>query len=128
MIREVICIGTSFTEGDGLNPYKDDSTVKWYKEHKGIEIESITQFSWPSQLQIISNIKTRNLGKCGSSIEYLMRNVEEIIEKEDVSDKFFILEYSIHGQSLTIQDKRPISPPNCFFKVIYFVLYFKYFS
>lgn len=99
MINEIICIGTSFTEGDGLNPYKDDSAVKWYKEHKGIEIESITQFSWPSQLQKISGIKTRNLGKCGSSIEYLMRNVEEIIEKEDVSDKIFILEYSSWGRS-----------------------------
>ena len=99
MINEIICIGTSFTEGDGLNPYKDDSAVQWYKEHKEIEIESITQFSWPSQLQTISNIKTRNLGKCGSSIEYLIRNVEEIIEKEDVSDKLFVLEYSSWGRS-----------------------------
>lgn len=103
MINEIICIGTSFTEGGGLNPkrpYGDiDPAVIWYKENKEIEIESITQFSWPSQLQTISNIKTRNLGKCGSSIEYLIRNVEEIIEKEDVSDKLFILEYSSWGRS-----------------------------
>lgn len=51
------------------------------------------------QLETLSNIKTRNLGKCGSSIEYLMRNVEEILELEDCSDKLFILEYSNWGRS-----------------------------
>lgn len=100
MINEIICIGTSFTEGDGLNPLKkQNSAVSWYKENLGLEIKSITEYSWPSQLQDLSGIKTRNLGKSGSSIEYLMRNVEEIIEKEDVSDKFFILEYSSWGRS-----------------------------
>lgn len=106
MINEIICIGTSFTEGGGLNPnysrpipHDKDPVVYWYKENKGIEIKSITQYAWPNRLQKISGIKTRNLGKCGSSIEYLMRNVEEIIEKEDVSNKFFILEYSSWGRS-----------------------------
>jgi hypothetical protein len=103
MIDEIICIGTSFTEGHGLNPQKlsgdKDLTIEWYKKNNGIDINSMTQFSWPSQLHHISGIKTRNLGKCGSSIEYLMRNVEEILEKEDTSNKFFILEYSSWGRS-----------------------------
>lgn len=107
MIDEIICIGTSFTEGHGLNPthrqgdgkYIKDSAVVWYKKNKGIQIKSMTEVAWPSQLQNISGIKTRNLGKCGSSIEYLIRNVEEIIEKEDISNKFFILEYSSWGRS-----------------------------
>lgn len=103
MIEEIICIGTSFTEGHGLNPKRSsgdkDLAIEWYKKNKKIQINSITQFSWPSQLQTISGIKTRNLGKCGSSIEYLIRNVEEILEKEDVSNKFFILEYSSWGRS-----------------------------
>jgi hypothetical protein len=105
VIDEIICIGTSFTEGAGLNPTKgvriiqSEPAVIWYKENKGIEINSITEYSWPTQLQKLSGIKTRNLGKCGSSIEYLMRNVEEIIETEDCSNKFFILEYSSWGRS-----------------------------
>lgn len=106
MIDEIICIGTSFTEGGGLNPKypkeigrEADPAVIWYKKNKNIEIKSITEYAWPSQFQNISGIKTRNLGKCGSSIEYLIRNVEEIIENEDTSNKFFILEYSSWGRS-----------------------------
>ena len=56
-------------------------------------------FSWPKQLETLSNIKTRNLGKCGSSLEYLMRTVEDILEKENCSNKMFILEYSSWGRS-----------------------------
>ena len=107
MINEIICIGTSFTEGHGLNPVKVqgggtpkcDPAVIWYKKNKRIDIKSMYEFAWPAQLQTLSNINTRNLGKCGSSIEYLIRNVEEIIENEDVSNKFFILEYSNWGRS-----------------------------
>ena len=101
MIKEIICIGTSFTEASGLNPKKpiDNKAVEWYKENKNIIIKSLSEYSWPNQLSELSDIKTRNLGKCGSSIEYLMRNVEEIIESEDCSDKLFILEYSSWGRS-----------------------------
>lgn len=103
MINEIICIGTSFTEGGGLNPKnrfgESDPAVTWYKENKGIEISSMKDVSWPNQLQKISKVKTRNLGKCGASIEYLMRNVEEIIETEDCLNKYFILEYSSWGRS-----------------------------
>jgi hypothetical protein len=101
MIKEIICIGTSFTEASGLNPKKplENKAVEWYKENKNIIIKSLSEYSWPNQLSEISGIKTRNLGKCGSSIEYLMRNVEEIIESEDCSDKLFILEYSSWGRS-----------------------------
>lgn len=109
MIKEIICVGTSFTEGHGLNPNKpkENKAVEWYHKNKDITINYMKEFTWPSILQEESNIKTRNLGKCGSSIEYLMRNVEEIIETEDCSDKFFILEYSSWGRSeLWCKDKR----------------------
>jgi|TARA_B110000977_G_scaffold43745_1_gene59336 hypothetical protein len=103
MIDEIICIGTSFTEGHGLNPHSEDKisngAVEWYRKNKDIIIKDMKEYSWPSILEEESNIKTRNLGKCGSSIEYLMRNVEEIIETEDCSNKFFILEYSSWGRS-----------------------------
>lgn len=101
MINEIICIGTSFTEADGLNPNDEfkHPAVKWYRENKNIKINSLSEYSWPSVLKKISKLKVRNLGKCGSSIEYLMRNVEEIIESEDCSDKLFILEYSNWGRS-----------------------------
>ena len=71
MIDEIICIGTSFTEGAGLNPKKGvhitetDPAVIWYKKNKGIKINSITEYAWPSYLEKLSGIKTRNLGKCG---------------------------------------------------------------
>ncbi len=103
MINEIICIGTSFMEGHGLNPNQhyaaDNPAVNWYDKNKGITISDMKEYAWPSILEEESNIKTRNLGKCGSSIEYLIRNVEEILEKEDCSNKFFILEYSSWGRS-----------------------------
>ena len=103
MIDEIICIGTSFTEGHGLNPHSEDknsnTAVGWYKENKNIIINDMKEYAWPNQLSELSGIKVRNLGKCGSSIEYLMRNVEEILESEDCSDKLFILEYSSWGRS-----------------------------
>ena len=101
MIEEIICIGTSFTEGHGLNPEKplNNKAVEWYQENKDITINYMKEYSWPSILQEESNIKTRNLGKCGSSIEYLMRNMEEILDTEDCSNKFFVLEYSSWGRS-----------------------------
>lgn len=103
MINEIICIGTSFMEGHGLNPMhkyaSDNQAVNWYRENKDIHIQNMREYAFPSILEKESNIKTRNLGKCGSSIEYLMRNVEEILETEDCSKKFFILEYSSWGRS-----------------------------
>ena len=101
MIDEIICVGTSFTEGHGLNPRRkyENPAVDWYEDNKDILIGDMKEYSWPSILEEESNIKTRNLGKCGSSIEYLMRNVEDILETEDCSNKFFLLEYSSWGRS-----------------------------
>jgi len=101
VINEIICIGTSFTQAAGLNPERkqDNPAVDWYEKNKNIKINSLSEYSWPSILQNLSKVKVRNLGKCGSSIEYLMRNVEEIIETEDCSDKLFVLEYSSWGRS-----------------------------
>lgn len=95
MIDEIICIGTSYTEGGGLyNPI-----VKDYYTKKNIKYDKQSEVAWPAHLSKLSNIKTRNLGKCGSGIDYLIRNVEDIIENEDVSNKLFILEYSGWGRT-----------------------------
>ena len=61
MIDEVICVGTSFTEGHGLNPRKisENPAVEWYKDNKDIDIEDMKEYSWPSVLEKESNIKTR---------------------------------------------------------------------
>lgn len=99
-INEIICIGTSFTEGDGLNPKKDiDLAPMWYLQNKNIKINSITEYCWPTVLKDLSNVTVKNLGKSGSSIEYLIRNVEEILETKDCKDTLFILEYSSWGRS-----------------------------
>lgn len=98
-IKEVICIGTSFTEGDGLNPKNDiHFAPKWYLENKNIKV-NMTDYCWPTLLGKLSNTKVINLGKSGSSIEYLIRNVEEILETKDCKDTLFILEYSSWGRS-----------------------------
>ena len=94
-MKEIICIGTSYTEGGGLY----DPLVKEYYKKQNIVYDKQSEVSWPSHLNKISNTKVRNLGKCGSGIDYLIRNVEEIIENEDVSDKLFILEYSGWGRN-----------------------------
>lgn len=97
MISEIICIGTSLTEGGGLNPERDFEIVKWYKKEKGVIVKDTTH-SYPAIIESKTGIKTRNLGKCGSGINYLIRNVEDILENEDVSNKLFILEYSNAGR------------------------------
>jgi len=94
-MNEIICIGTSFTEGGGLY----DTEVKEYYKKLNIIYDKQSEVAWPSHLGKLLNIPTRNLGKCGSGIDYLIRNVEEIIEHEDVSDKLFILEYSGWGRT-----------------------------
>jgi len=98
-IKKVICIGTSFTEGDGLNP--DNSThfaVQWYLDKKNIRV-NMADYSWPAILEKSLNVPVINLGKSGSSIEYLIRNVEEILEQEDCKNTLFILEYSSWGRT-----------------------------
>jgi hypothetical protein len=94
-MREIICIGTSYTEGGGLY----EPIVKEYYKKKNIIYDKQSEVSWPAHLGKLANTKIRNLGKCGSGIDYLIRNVEEIIENEDVSDKVFLLEYSGWGRT-----------------------------
>jgi len=99
-IKEIICVGTSFTEGDGLNPKNiNHKAPNWYLKNKGIKIKSISEYCWPTLLQTSLNVPVKNLGKSGSSIEYLMTNVEEILETKDCKDTLFILEYSGWGRS-----------------------------
>jgi hypothetical protein len=98
MIDEIICIGTSFTWGDGLDTKRNKEFVKWYKENTN-QIISRETHAFPALLQTLTNIKTRNLGKCGSSIEYVCRNVEELLERENLSNKLLILEYANWGRA-----------------------------
>ena len=98
MINEIICIGTSFTWGDGIDTKRNKEFVKWYKENTNQNISRETH-AFPALLQTLTNIKTRNLGKCGSSVEYVCRNVEELLETEDLSNKLLILEYANWGRS-----------------------------
>lgn len=94
-MNEIICIGTSYTEGGGLY----EPIVKDYYKSKNIIYNKQSEVAWPAKLSNLLNIPTRNLGKCGSGMDYLIRNVENIIETEDVSDKLFILEYSSWGRT-----------------------------
>lgn len=98
MIDEIICIGTSYTWGDGLDVKRNKEIVSWYKENTN-EIISRETHTWPTLLSNLLNIKTRNLGKCGSSLEYISRNTEELLESEDLSNKLLILEYANWGRS-----------------------------
>jgi hypothetical protein len=97
MIDEIICIGTSLTEGGGLNSERDFQIVDWYEKVKGVKVKDTTH-SYPAVIETKLEIKTRNIGKCGSGINYLMRNVENILESENVTNKLFILEYSNSGR------------------------------
>ena len=92
-ISEIICVGTSLTQGGGMNPKRNKKIVEWYKTEKGIDISDETH-SYPSVIENLTGIKVRNLGKCGAGLVYLMRNVEDILENEEYKDKLFILEYS----------------------------------
>jgi hypothetical protein len=95
MISEIICIGTSYTEGGGLY----DPIVKEHYKKNNVIYDKQSEVAWPRFLGKLTNTKVRNLGKCGSGMDYLIRTVETIIENEDVSDKLFILEYSTWGRT-----------------------------
>jgi hypothetical protein len=96
-MNEIIFIGTSFTYGGGLHKHFNKEVVKRYK-YKGIEV-SPEKNSFPTIVSKNLGIKGRNLGKSGSSIEYLIRNVEEIFYTEDIDKKILVLEYSSWGRS-----------------------------
>lgn len=102
-MKEIIFIGTSYTFGGGLDKYFNKEVVKRYKE-KGIEV-SPKKNSFPTIISEKLNIKTRNLGKSGAGIEYLMRHVEDIFYNEDVKDKIFVLEYSNWGRTELYSNK-----------------------
>lgn len=98
-INEIVCIGTSFTEGDGLNPDNDTHKApEWYLKNKNVKV-TMHDYCWPTVLKKLTNVPVTNLGKSGSGIEYLMRHVEEILEKQDCKNTLFILEYSNWGRS-----------------------------
>lgn len=94
---EIIFIGTSFTYGGGFHKYFNKEIVKRYK-YKGIDV-SPEKNSFPSLVSDKLGLKLKNLGKSGSSIEYLIRNVEEIFYTEDIHKKILVLEYSSWGRS-----------------------------
>ena len=96
-MNEIIFIGTSFTYGGGFHKYFNKEVVKRYK-YKGIDV-SPEKSSFPSIVSKNTGLKSRNLGKSGASIEYLIRNVEDIFYTEEIHNKVLILEYSSWGRS-----------------------------
>ena len=98
MINEIICIGSSHAEGGGLNIHRDKTTIDWYLKNKNIKVSSKTH-CFPTVLNKKTGIKTTNLGKCGTGVEYLIRKCEEQLEKEDCSNKLFVFERSIWGRA-----------------------------
>jgi hypothetical protein len=92
-VNEIICVGTSLTQGGGMHPKRDKKIVEWYKSEKDMVISDVTH-SYPAIIGKLTGKKVRNLGKCGAGLYYLMRTVEDILEDENTDDKLFILEYS----------------------------------
>ena len=105
MINEVICIGSSHTQGGGLHPKRNADIVEYLSNKYGYPISDETH-SWPAVIKTKTGINTRNLGKCGTGIEYIIRNVEDIIESEDCSDKLFVFDVSNWGRSELYYPKR----------------------
>ena len=52
MISEIICVGTSYTEGGGLY----DPIVKEYYKKQNIIYDKQSEVAWPSHLNKLSNI------------------------------------------------------------------------
>jgi len=98
MFDEIICIGTSFTEGHGLHPRANKDIVDWYKKNKNISID-INKHSYPSVLSELTNTTVTNYGWCGSSLDYVVRKADELFYEEDLSNKLLILEYSNYGRN-----------------------------
>lgn len=96
-MKEIVFIGTSFTYGGGFHEHFNEEVVNRYK-NKGIEV-SLEESPFPAIVSKNLNLKYRNLGKSGASIEYLMRNVENIFYNEEIKSKILVLEYSNWGRS-----------------------------
>ena len=84
MIQEIICIGSSFTEGGGLNPNRDSKQSKWYSKKYNTTVTDKTH-SFPAIIENITGIPTRNLGKCGTGLEWIIRNTEDILIKHQLN-------------------------------------------
>ena len=97
MIQEIICIGSSFTEGGGLNPNRDSKQSKWYSKKYNTTVTDKTH-SFPAIIENITGIPTRNLGKCGTGLEWIIRNTEEILE-EGKHGQLFVFDCSNWGRA-----------------------------
>jgi len=98
MFDEIICIGTSFTEGHGLHPRANKDILDWYKKNKNISLD-INKHSYPSVLSELTGVPVKNYGWCGSSLDYVVRKADELFYEEDLSNKLLVLEYSNYGRN-----------------------------
>ena len=73
MIQEIICIGSSFTDGGGLNPNRDSKQSKWYSKKYNTTVTDKTHY-FQAIIENITGIPTRNLGKCCTGLELIIRN------------------------------------------------------
>lgn len=99
-IKYIVAIGTSFTHGGGYSEGGD--TIAILKKYENNIPHPQEECAWPAFFQklINPNIKVYNLALSGSGIEYMIRTVNEWIEKNEdkVKDTLFLLETSGYGR------------------------------
>ena len=98
-IKEIHTFGTSHTEGGGFEFEHKPELFELYKD-SGEEFKKFN-FSWPGQLQKLSNIKVVNHAKSGYGDERMYRKFFKILSEtslEDLDDKLFIFEFAQIGR------------------------------
>ena len=98
-IKEIHTFGTSHTEGGGFEFEYKPELFELYKD-SGEEFKKFN-FSWPGQLQKLSNIKVVNHAKSGYGDERMYRKFFKILSEtslEDLDGKLFIFEFAQIGR------------------------------
>ena len=98
-IKEIHTFGTSHTEGGGFEFEYKPELFELYKD-SGEEFKKFN-FSWPGQLQKLSNIKVVNHAKSGYGDERMYRKFFKILSEtslEDLDGKLFIFEFAQVGR------------------------------
>ena len=99
-IKNIYCLGTSYTAGGGFEFGKDPKLTALYK-NIGIPLTQYN-FSWPGLLQalMVDSIKVHNLAKSGYGNERIYRKTLDVIEEKNgkTDDSLFIFEFSGLGR------------------------------
>jgi len=101
MLKNVYCLGTSYTEGGGFEFSGKDFKLARLYDHLGIGLNQFN-FSWPGQLQSLlgNDIKIHNLAKSGYGNERIHRVFFDLIEQKDniSKDSIFLFEIASLGR------------------------------